>query len=173
MNRIAYFILFAFLGGCAINPSPDGDALVSQIRRDLPFGWQCRVIQKNGEKGHPHGLGEPIMRMDLSSPEQSFPNTKGARRKTLSPLIQLYLYDIADKTHVQEVIEKERLYSWDIPIYFGETEKYIIVTSPPYVNHGVFTEEAKRTIRPMWDVLRKHIPNRGDKTVEQLAQPGK
>lgn len=171
MNRIAYLILLAFLGGCAISSSPNENDLVSQIQRDLPPGWQCTVIQKNGEKGHPHGLGEPMIRMDLSSPDQSFPNAKGARRKTLSPLIQLFLYHIADKPHVLEVIEKERLYSWDIPIYFGETEDYIIVTSPPYVNHGVFTEVAKQTIRPMWDVLRRHIPNKGDKSVDQLAQP--
>jgi hypothetical protein len=71
------------------------------------------------------------------------------------------------------VIKKERLYSWDIPIYFGETEEYFIVTSPLYVNHGVFTEEAKQTIRPIWKVLRQHIGNKGDKTVEQLAQPDK
>jgi hypothetical protein len=129
------------------------------------------VIHKKGEKGHPHGLGEPMMRMDLSSPEQSFPNTKGARRKTLSPLIQLYLYNIADKPYIQEVIMKERPFSWDVPIYFGETEDYVVVTSPPYVNHGVFTEEAKKKIRPMWDALRKHIECKEDKAVEQLAQP--
>ncbi len=111
------------------------------------------------------------MRIDLSSPEQSFQNTKGTGKRELSPLLQIYLYDIADKPHIQEVIKKERLYSWNIPLYFGETEEYFIVTSPSYVNHGVFTEEAKETIHPMWNVLRQHIENKGDKTVEQLAQP--
>jgi hypothetical protein len=72
-----------------------------------------------------------------------------------------------------EVIEKESIYSWDIPIYFGETEKYIVVTSPAYVNYGVFSEDAKKAIRPMWQALRKRIDNKEDKTVEQLAEPGK
>jgi len=30
-----------------------------------------------------------------------------------------------------------------IPIYFNETNKYIIVTSPCYINSGVFTEETQ------------------------------
>jgi len=169
MDRTTCLILLAFLGGCAINSRRNGNILVSEIRKDLPSGWQCRAIQKDGEKGHPHGLGEPKIRMDLSSPEQSFQDAKG----TLSPLIQLYLYDIADKPHIQEVIQKEIEFSWDIPIYFGETEEYFVVTSPPYVNHGVFTDVARRTIRPTWEVLRKHIPNKGDKSVDQMAQPGK
>lgn len=173
MNRIVYLVLLVFLAGCATCRKPDEDALVSRIRKDLPSRWQCRVITQEGEKGHPHGLDEPLMRMDLSSPEESFASIEGARTKTLSPLIQLYVYDISDKPHVQKVIQEERLYSWNIPIYFGETEDYIVVTSPAYVNYGVFTEEAKKTIRPMWNVLRKHIPNRGDQTVEQLAHPDK
>ena len=72
-----------------------------------------------------------------------------------------------------EVIRKERAYSWDIPIYFGETGDYLVVTSPAYVNHGVFTEEAKKGIRPMWTVLRKYVENRERSNVDELAQPGK
>ena len=138
-----------------------GQTLISQIRKDLPSGWQCRVVQQDGAKGHPHGLAEPLLRVDFSAPEQSFQSPIGGRRDRVSPLIQLYFYDIATKAHVLEVIDKERVYSWDIPIYFGETEDYIIVTSPSYVNHGIFTEEAQKTIRPMWNVLRKHIENKG------------
>lgn len=170
MKGNAYLVVLAVMGGCISNLSASEDALVSRIRKDLPSGWQCTVNTQEGEKGHPHGLQEPVMRMDLTSPEQSF---LGFREARLSPLIQLYLYDIADKPHVQEVVEKEKVLSLDIPIYFGETEKYIVVTSPAYVNHGIFTDEAKQTIRPMWNVLRKHIENKGDKAVEQLAQPEK
>jgi hypothetical protein len=147
--------------------------VISRIRKDLPNAWQCAVLHQNGEKGHPHGLKEPLFRADFSAPKQSLTPPKGDRRGNLSPLIQLYFYNIRHRSHVLEVIEEERVYSWDIPIYFGETEDYIIVTSPPYVNHGIFTEEAKQAIRPMWNVLRKHIENKGHETVQQLAQPNK
>jgi len=158
----------------SVKEMPSGEAtLISQIRGDLPEGWQCASVHQDGEKGHPHGLAEPLFRTDFSAPEQSFQTPQGDKRGKVSPLIQLYFYDIATKAHVLNVIDKERIYSWDIPIYFGETEDYIIVTSPSYVNHGIFTEEAKKAIRPMWNVLRNHIENKGDKMIDELAQPDK
>ncbi len=172
MKKIAFLVVLA-LHGCTTNRALNEDSLVSCIRNDLPPGWQCTVITQKGEKGYPHGLQEPGIRMDFASSGQSFQNANGTQSEKLSPLIQLYLYDITDKSIVLEVIEKEGLYSWDIPIYFGETEKYIVVTSPAYVNHGVFTEEARQSIRPMWNVLRKYIENKGDKAVDQLVQPDK
>ena len=111
------------------------------------------------------------MRLDFSAPGQSFGDPIDAQANH-SPVIPLYLYAIADKAHVQEVIQEEQMFSWDIPIYFGETDEFFVVTSPAYVNHGVFTEEAKQAIRPMWDVLRRHIENKGDTSVDQLAQAG-
>lgn len=35
-----------------------------------------------------------------------------------------------------KIIEKERSYSWSIPVYFGETDKFVVVTSPAFVNGG-------------------------------------
>ncbi len=140
---------------------------ISRIRQEMPGGWQCILIREYGKKGHPHGLKRPILRADFTAPQRSFLD----EGKRVSPLIQLYLYDIRDKHYVLWVIDRERFFSWDIPIYFGETKDYIVVTSPSYVNHGIFTEEAKRAICPMWKVLRKHIPNKGDNSVDELGQP--
>jgi hypothetical protein len=44
--------------------------------------------------------------------------------------------------------------------------EYVIVTSPSYVNHGVFTERAKNAIRPMWNVLRIYIECKEDEFAE-------
>ncbi len=68
-----------------------------------------------------------------------------------------------------KVIEKERIYSWNIPIYFGETDEFVVVTSPAYVNGGLFTLEARRGLRPMWKVLRDLIPNKEKTGVDELA----
>jgi hypothetical protein len=155
--------------------STDSDiALVSQIRNELPSGWVCTVVNQDGQKGHPHGLDEPLFRADFTNPQQVFEAPKGKNRAIkLNPLIQLYFYDIHSKAHTIKVIREESRYSWNIPIYFGETDKYIVVTSPSYVNHGVFTEDAKKTIWETWKVLRKHIVNKEDKTIEELAEPDK
>lgn len=44
------------------------------------------------------------------------------------------------------MIQKERGYSWDIPIYIGATGEFVVVTSPALVNGGLFTLEARRVI---------------------------
>lgn len=153
---------------------PREPPLVLQVRAHLPDGWTCTVVKEKGKMGHPHGLEEPLFRADFTNARQTFPfPSRKDRPKTVHPRIPLYFYPIRSKGDVMEVIHKERVYSWDIPIYFGETGDYLVVTSPAYVNHGVFTEEAKKGIRPMWTVLRKHIKNKEGTNVDELAQPGK
>ncbi len=172
--HVALLALLCIVAGCTSEAtSPREDALISEICGELPQGWTCTIEQENAKKGHPHGLEEPLFRTDFTNPHQAFESPFAGGRKKLNPIIQLYFYDIASKAHVMEVIEKERIHSWDIPIYFGETEKYIVVTSPSYVNYGVFSEDAKKAIRPMWEALRKRIDNKEDKNVDELAEPGK
>ena len=172
--HVALLALLCIVAGCTSQAtSPREDALISEICAELPQGWTCTIEQASARKGHPHGLEEPLFRTDFTNPHKAFESPFAGVRKKLNPIIQLYFYDIASKAHVMEVIEKEREHSWDIPIYFGETEKYIVVTSPAYVNYGVFSEDAKKAIRPMWQALRKRIDNKEDETVEQLAEPGR
>ena len=56
-----------------------------------------------------------------------------------------------------EIIAKEIIYSWCTPMYFDETKKYIIVTSPCYINSGVFMEEAKGYYSPLEQSLREYF----------------
>jgi hypothetical protein len=144
--------------------------MLAAIRRDLPSGWDCMAVWQDGDKGHPHGLDEPLFRMDVGSTYEVFGAGLGRGLGSGWPLVQLFFYDIAEKPHVLNVIEAERLHSWDIPIYFGETDQYVIVTSPAYVNHGIFTDEAKKRLSPGWQVLRRHIPNKGDTSVDELVE---
>jgi hypothetical protein len=145
--------------------------LISRIRQDMPDGWQCSAVRQDGQKGHPLGLEEPVLRLDFAAPGQFLAHAAGFGTAKVSPLIQLYLYKIGERAHVLEMIRRGRVYSSNPPIYFGETLDFIVVTSPSYVNHGIFTDEAKRAIFPMWKALRKHIPNKGDKSVDGLAEP--
>jgi hypothetical protein len=168
--QVMSFMALAAAGGLA--PACAESLVLHNIRQDLPPGWKLDVIEQEGEKGHPHGLDEPLFRADFTNPHQQIlaPSSGNTPRK-LNPRIQLYFYGLDSKSHVMKVIERERKYSWDIPIYFGETKDYLVVTSPSYVNYGVFTEDAKKKIRPMWEVLRKHIEHKEDKTVDKLVEP--
>ncbi|MCD4777105.1 MAG: hypothetical protein K8S15_13795 [Candidatus Aegiribacteria sp.] len=152
----------------AMGSTNDTISLANRMQDSLPDGWECTIVDQDGHKGHPQGLDEPLFRVDFINPDVLF---DADRRIGLNPTIQLYFYDINSKPDVMKVIGEQSLYSWDIPIYFGETEEYIVVTSPAYVNHGVFTEEAKNTIRPIWNALRIHIECKEDELIEQLVQP--
>jgi hypothetical protein len=147
---------------CACEASDSSEPpVIAAIRRDLPSGWQCDVVKERGKTGHPHGLAEPLFRVDFTNPQQAFESPIGK-----NPCVQLYFYDIAEKGHVLQVIKKEAIYSWNVPEYFGETKDYIVATSASYINHGVFTEQAKQITRPLWKALRKHVQSKEkDKTI--------
>lgn len=116
-----------------------GDEILN-IKDGIPEGWSYTNITEEGKKGNPHGLEEPVIRIDFINPDEEFENSDETK---YNPSLRLYFYHIAEKQKIMEIIANESIYSWCIPIYFDETERYIIVTSPCYINSGVFTEEAK------------------------------
>jgi hypothetical protein len=42
------------------------EAAASDIRKWLSDGWTCTLLSEKGEMGHPHGLEEPLFRLDFS-----------------------------------------------------------------------------------------------------------
>lgn len=172
MRETLQIVSFVALTTASIARASADPLMEDKLRQDLPPGWQLVVVEQERQKGHPHGLDEPLFRADFTNPgKQIMVPSSGDVPRKLNPRIQLYFYGLDSKSHVMKVIERERKCSWDVPIYFGETNDYLVVTSPSYVNHGIFTEDAKNMIRPMWKALRKHIDNKEDKTVERLAEP--
>jgi hypothetical protein len=58
-----------------------------------------------------------------------------------------------DKAQITRAIDAERNYSWDIPPCYAETRDYLVVTSPPWINNGVYTDEAKKLMAPLEQAL--------------------
>ena len=134
------------------------DHFLAGIWYILPKGWKYSIIRQEGKMGHAHGLEEPLFSVDFANPEQSFTYTGALRKVTSShPSLRLNFYKIADKRKILETIEKEKLYSWNIPTYFGETKEYIVVTSPAWINAGVYTEEAKGLYTPLEKALKTYF----------------
>lgn len=144
--------------------------LVRDLHARLPAGWTCTVHEGKDIKQVPHGLGSPLFHIVVTNTHVSFagiPNTPTAEKQ--HPIVPLYFYPRSAKPDIMKIIEKERCYSWNIPVYFGETDEFVVVTSPAYVNGGVFTAEARRALRPAWTVLRELIPKREETQVDELA----
>ena len=150
-----------------------GEAMAAEIQKSLPAGWTCTVISEKEKMGHPHGLEEPLFRIDFVNENLvfRFENPPEAT-KMVHPNLRLHFHPIADRARILRTIEAERMYSWAIPTLFAETKDYIVVTSPMWQNHdsfkvgtatwgaGVYTEEANRQIAPLLDALKKYFDTR-------------
>jgi len=127
---------------------------ISGINDVLPNGWEMEVIGQKGAIGHPHGLEEALFRIDFVDHTHQFSDSGG---RATFPSARLYFYDIHETDSVLETIKREAIYSWDVPDYFDETAKYIVVTSPLYINGGIYTEEAMALYQPLDTVLKEYF----------------
>jgi len=127
----------------------------------LPKGWSYTIASKSGRMGHPHGLEEPLFRADFVSTSGTFLRVlPGGKSATVQPSLRLHFHRREERPRIFDVIEREKVFSWEIPILFGETKDYVIVTSPEWVNHGVSTTEARTLYEPLEKALREYIRSR-------------
>jgi hypothetical protein len=155
-------------------PSPavqtPAEAVASDIRKSLPAGWTCTPISEKGKMGHPHGLEEPLFRVDFVNMGVAFPVVdEPGRTKLVHPNLRLHFHASAEREHILKTIDAEQIYSWAIPILFADTKDYTVVTSPLWQNHdsmtlgnttwgsGVYTEEANRLIAPLLRALKEYF----------------
>ncbi len=135
-----------------------GDEILN-IGENIPEGWNYTIITQNLEETkRPHGLWEPVAIVDFANLNKEigyYPDAKN--NKKYHPSLQLYFYNISEKQQIIEIIAKEKIHSSCIPIYFGETGKYIIVTSPCYINSEIFTEDEKDYYYPLEKSLKEYF----------------
>jgi hypothetical protein len=157
-----------------------GEAAASDIQKYLPEGWTCTLVSQTGKMGHPHGLEEPLFRLDFVNSYVAL--TVDQRTRLVHPNLRLHFHSSAERARILETIEAERIYSWAIPVLFADTMDYIVVTSPSWQNHystevggttwgaGVYTEEANRLIAPLPQALKKYFDSR--KQADHAARLG-
>ena len=150
-----------------------GEAAAADIRKSLPVGWTCTAVSEQGKMGHPHGLEEPLFRLDFVNTNLTFSVDDGpGQTRLVHPNLRLHFHASAERERILKTIEAERIYSWAIPVLFADTKDYVVVTSPLWQNHystqvggttwgaGVYTEEANRLIAPLLEALKKYFDSR-------------
>ena len=147
-----------------------GEAAASDIQKSLPEGWTCTLVSQKGKMGHPHGLEEPLFRLDFVNSNVAFAVDEQTR--LVHPNLRLDFHASAERERILETIEAEGIYSWAIPVLFADTRDYVVVTSPLWQNHystevggttwgaGVYTEEANGLIAPLLQALKKYSDSR-------------
>jgi hypothetical protein len=121
----------------------------------IPHNGYSTIKTENSEElSLPHGLGRPVAIVNFTNPTALFEVAGGVFRH---PSLWLYFYNITEKEEIMGIIDNESIYSWCVPLYFNETDTYIIVTSPCYINSGVFTEEAQKYYSPLEKSLKEYF----------------
>ncbi|MDP3103357.1 MAG: hypothetical protein Q8M95_01970 [Candidatus Methanoperedens sp.] len=135
-------VVIILLSGC-INEEKTKIELgeeILNIGHSIPDGWNHTIITHNlREIERPHGLWEPAAIVDFNLNKETgySPAVKNDKEQNIS--LRLYFYNITEKQEIMEIIDQQKMLSWCIPTYFSETGKYIIVTSPCYINRGHYS----------------------------------
>lgn len=147
------------ISGC-INEVKTNEELgeeIINIGKNIPEGWNYTIITQNIEKiERPQGLWEPVAIVNFANFNKEIGYDPSMNRNYYPSLV-LYFYNTTEKQEILEIIDKEKMHSSCIPIYFDETKRYIIVTSPCYINSGIFTEEAKNYYSPLEKSLKEYF----------------
>ena len=162
---LVFMVTSGLVSAAETNATPSAGSVAADVRKQLPEGWSLTLIEEKGKMGHPHGLEEPLFRIDFVNTNLAVNETNRVNGTNVisirHPNLRLHFHSKAERDKTLEIIRKEEVYSWDIPTLFGETRDFMIIGSPAWFNkskagadHG---EEANKAIEPLLRTLRGYI----------------
>lgn len=145
------FILFSLLSCEKEEKNPT----LNDFCNIKPYGWDCEIIQKDFDKNDiPRNAKEPIAIIKYKNLNRELIQLSDTK---VNPSLILDLYSIEQKQELIDLIKSQQLYSWCVPIYYGETKDYFILTSPCFINGGTFTEQADSSIIDLQNAINNII----------------
>jgi hypothetical protein len=153
-NHLSTIILVtALLISCE---KAESDPDINNFCSIAPNGWECEIIQENFNKNDiPKNAGQPIAIIKYTNSDKKF--AYFGTETEVHPSLTLNLYPIEKKSDLIALIKSQQLFSWCIPIYYGETRKYFIITSPCFINGGSFTSDANTSIEDLHKAIKSII----------------
>jgi len=134
----------------------ESDPDINEFCSIAPIGWECEIIQENfDENDIPKNAGQPIAIIKYFNSDKKF--AYFGTGTEVHPSLTLNLYPIEKKSDLIALIKSQQIFSWCIPIYYGETKKYFIVTSPCFINGGSFTPDANTCIEDLHKAIKSII----------------
>lgn len=131
------------------------DPTLSDFCHIKPKGWDCEFIENNfSSNDFPDNAEAPVAIIKYRHPDREFIMFKDSM--VHSSLI-LNIYSINQKQELIELIKSQPSNIWCRPIYYGETKKYFIITSPCLINNGSDTDEAYFCISDLQKALESII----------------
>ncbi|MFC0877472.1 hypothetical protein ACE01N_12800 [Saccharicrinis sp. FJH2] len=156
MNPIFKLLSIAFVIAICIScEKADKNPALDDFCSAAPAGWNCEIVRDNFDiRDYPKNADVPLAVIKYQNPDRAF--EKYVDTPVSSSLI-LDFYPIAQKQELITFIKSQQMYSWCIPIYYGETKEYFIITSPCFINSGTFTDEADACIEDLHNALEELI----------------
>ena len=140
------------LYSCEKNSDKENSTNIESFCITLPDGWSCEIYQ--------HSLDSlPIPYGDqgrLENPFAIIEYTYSSLEYSDSCPFWLQVYDISEKDMLEIIIDNSRIYSWCIPMFFGENERYYVITSPCYLYSKCWTDN---NINPLLQELKGLFTN--------------
>lgn len=124
------------------------------IQDAIPRSWTCRIVVPTDSNEWPTGLGKPLFNTIFNDTESLI---TGCTPQETHPDLKLCFYPIANANEIEDIIVKESIFSWCIPIKYLVSPRYFIVTSPCYINHGCFSTIAQNLVAPLDSALAKYF----------------
>jgi hypothetical protein len=147
-------IIFVFISLLSCEKEEKNPTL-DDFCRVKPNGWDCEIIQKDFDKNDiPRNAKEPFAIIKYKNTNRELIQLSDI---TIFPSLILDLYPIEQKQELIDLIKSQQLYSWCVPIYYGETKDFFILTSPCFINGGTFTEQADSSIIDLQNAINKII----------------
>jgi hypothetical protein len=120
-----------------------------------PEGWTCNITTSDFDSEKiPQDAETPIAIIEYWNPNITFTSYLETK---VNPSLIIDIYEISRKQELLDFIGSQQLYSWCIPMYYGETREYFILTSPCFINGGSFTDEANSSIDDLHEALKEII----------------
>lgn len=131
LKAAIFLVLFLFIS-CEKADLPTFEEF-SKIK---PTGWECKISTENFDvKSIPKGAPQPIAIVKYTNPTIE---CEGLMNQKTNPSLILNVYPANRKSELLEFIKSQRMFSWCIPIYYGESLKYFVLTSPCFINGGMY-----------------------------------
>ncbi|MBN2238402.1 MAG: hypothetical protein JW712_01405 [Dehalococcoidales bacterium] len=136
---------------------------ILQMHEYLPPGWEM-TLRTQESMDPPRGLDEPLFRLDFKDTVNWYTIPGDPTDTRISPGLRLYFYDVDKMDTIMEVVREQSVYSWDIPLYYDQSTRYMAVTSPVYINSGMHDDEAMEFYTPLAHSLRQFFIEERDRS---------
>lgn len=139
---------------------------LDEICSIIPGDWNCVIQTDNfNQTNIPEALDTPKAIITFTNTSEEFTRTSGTM---MNPSLKLNFYNIDDKEELQSIIESQSIFSWCIPVYYGETVNFYIVTSPCFINNGCFTKESNECIKDLHVALINYFSEYNNELLDDL-----